>query len=60
LEKAFKASGNKNATAKLLPGLNHLFQKSETGAPLEYGKIEETINPDALKVIGDWIEGVTK
>ena len=60
LERAFKASGNKNATAKLLPGLNHLFQKSETGTPLEYGKIEETINPYALKVIGDWIEEVTK
>jgi fermentation-respiration switch protein FrsA (DUF1100 family) len=60
LERAFKASGNKNATAKLLPGLNHLFQKAETGAPLEYAKIEETINPEALKVIGDWIEDVTK
>ena len=60
LKRAFKASGNKNATAKLLPGLNHLFQKTETGTPLEYAKIEETINPDALKVIGDWIEDVTK
>jgi len=60
LERAFKASGNKNATAQLLPGLNHLFQKAETGVPLEYGKIGETINPEALKVIGDWIENVTK
>ncbi len=60
LERAFKASGNKNATAKLLPGLNHLFQKAETGAPMEYTKIEETINPEALKVIGEWIEEVTK
>ena len=60
LERAFKASGNKNATAKILPGLNHLFQKAETGAPREYAEIEETINPEALKMIGDWIEGVTK
>ncbi|HTY11818.1 MAG TPA: alpha/beta fold hydrolase [Bacteroidota bacterium] len=60
LEFAFKTSGNKNAVAKLLPGLNHLFQKAETGAPLEYGKIEETVDPEALKVIGDWIDGVTK
>jgi len=60
LERAFKVSGNKNAVAKILPGLNHLFQKTETGAPLEYAKIEETINPEALKVIGDWIEGVTR
>jgi fermentation-respiration switch protein FrsA (DUF1100 family) len=60
MREAFKASGNSNATAKLLPGLNHLFQKAETGAPLEYSKIEETLNPEALKVIGDWIAEVTK
>lgn len=60
LEIAFKTSGNKNATAKLLPGLNHLFQKAETGAPCEYAEIEETINPEALIVIGDWVEEVTK
>jgi len=60
MREAFKASGNRNATAKLLPGLNHLFQKAETGAPLEYSKIEETMDPEALKVIGDWIADVTK
>ena len=60
LQIAFKASGNKNASSRLLPGLNHLFQKAETGTPLEYAKIEETVNPEALKVIGDWIDGVTK
>lgn len=60
MRQAFKASGNSNATAKLLPGLNHLFQKAETGAPLEYSRIEETLNPEALKVIGDWIAEVTK
>jgi fermentation-respiration switch protein FrsA (DUF1100 family) len=38
-----------------LPGLNHLFQTSETGAVSEYGKIEETIAPEALKVMSDWI-----
>ncbi|MGA7162271.1 MAG: alpha/beta fold hydrolase [Bacteroidota bacterium] len=60
LELAFKASRNKNAIAKLLPGLNHLFQKAETGTPVEYSRIEETINPGALKVIGDWVEEVTQ
>lgn len=38
-----------------LPGLNHLFQRSETGAMSEYASIDETINPAALQQIGDWI-----
>ena len=38
-----------------LPGLNHLLQTAETGAVSEYGHIEETISPEALKTIGDWI-----
>ena len=48
MELAFKKSGNKRAKAMMLPGLNHLFQKAETGAPLEYSKIDETVNPAAL------------
>ncbi len=38
-----------------LPNLNHLFQTAITGSVDEYGKIEETIAPEALKIIGDWI-----
>ena len=60
METAFAVSGNKEAKAMILPGLNHLFQKSETGSPTEYAKIEETVNPGALKVIGDWIEEKVK
>ena len=56
MERAFAKSGNTRAKAMLLPGLNHLFQKAETGSPTEYAKIEETVNPEALKTMGDWIE----
>jgi len=42
-------------TIKELPGLNHLFQTAQTGLSSEYGKIEETFAPAALKIIGDWI-----
>jgi pimeloyl-ACP methyl ester carboxylesterase len=52
---ALKAGGNKDYTVKELPKLNHLFQTSETGSPAEYGRIEETISPAALELIGDWI-----
>jgi fermentation-respiration switch protein FrsA (DUF1100 family) len=55
IEAALVAGGNKNFTIKELPGLNHLFQTAQTGVPSEYAKIEETISPIALKIIGDWI-----
>ncbi len=55
IKKALEEGGNKNFETLELNGLNHLFQTAETGSPSEYGKIEETISPKALKVIGDWI-----
>jgi len=55
IEAALKAGGNSNMKVIELPGLNHLFQKATTGAPAEYGSIEETINSQALAAIGDWI-----
>jgi hypothetical protein len=47
--------GNKHAEVDELPGLNHLFQDAKTGAPSEYGQIEETISPVALDKIASWI-----
>lgn len=52
---ALKEGGNKDFSIVLLPHQNHLFQTSQTGLPAEYGKIEETISPIALKTISDWI-----
>ena len=60
IEDALKAGGNKDFTIKELPGLNHLFQTATTGSPTEYSKIEETISPTALTIIGDWIAEHTK
>ena len=48
-------AGDRRATVLELPGLNHLFQTATTGAPSEYGKIEQTIAPSALATIADWI-----
>lgn len=55
IKNAVESNGNKQLTVVLLPGLNHLFQTCTTGLPQEYSKIEETISPAALTVIGDWI-----
>lgn len=60
IEKALHEGGNTNYTIKKLENLNHLFQNCETGLPDEYGEIEETFSPDALKIIGDWITEVIK
>ncbi|WPR74483.1 alpha/beta hydrolase [Algoriphagus sp. NG3] len=49
--------GNTNVTTMELPGLNHLFQEAETGAPSEYEEIEQTFSPKAMEVILEWIKG---
>jgi fermentation-respiration switch protein FrsA (DUF1100 family) len=55
VEHALRDGGNPDVTAEILPGLNHLFQTAETGAPAEYVGIEETMSPVALARIADWI-----
>ncbi len=55
IEKALKKGGNMRVTVKELPDLNHLFQTCKTGSVAEYGVIEETIAPVALKAIADWV-----
>jgi pimeloyl-ACP methyl ester carboxylesterase len=52
---ALKMGGNRDVAVVELAGLNHLFQHCQTGSPAEYGKIDETIAPEALQIIGDWI-----
>ncbi|HEY4759873.1 MAG TPA: hypothetical protein VIH42_04765 [Thermoguttaceae bacterium] len=53
IEEALKSGGNTNYLVKELPGLNHPFQTANTGS--EYEFIEETMSPDALKLISSWI-----
>lgn len=55
MKSAFARGGNPDATVQLLPGLNYMFQKADTGLGWEYVKIPETISPDVLQIIGDWI-----
>lgn len=38
-----------------IEGVNHLFQHCQTGSINEYGSIEETISPDVLGIICNWI-----
>ena len=49
---------SKKNRIKQYPGLNHLFQHSATGVPTEYGEIEETIAPEVLSDIAEWINSI--
>ena len=49
---------SKDNLIKEYPGLNHLFQHCTTGLPTEYGQIEDTISPEVLKDIAEWINNL--
>lgn len=55
LEKALRAGGNQNFQVIEMEGLNHLPQSSTSGSMSEYASIEETISPQALAAISDWL-----
>ena len=55
IKQALESGGNKDFTIVKLEGLNHLFQTAETGQESEYAAIEETIAPQVLTLISDWI-----
>ena len=52
---ALAAAGNRSATVKELPGLNHLFQTCQLCTVAEYGQLEETMAPVALEEMSRWI-----
>lgn len=55
IEESLKKSQSKSYMIKELPGLNHLFQSCKSCTVAEYGQLEESFSPAALKVIGDWL-----
>jgi dienelactone hydrolase len=48
-------ANDRDVTIIEMPGLNHLFQHATTGSPAEYGGIEETLAPEFLQTVSDWI-----
>ncbi len=55
IQKALQEGGNKEFQTAELPGLNHLFQHCPTGSPTEYGGILETMAPEVLNAVSDWL-----
>ena len=56
IELSLQMGGNNDYTIEKMEGLNHLFQTAETGQDSEYPKIEETIAPQVLALISNWIK----
>ena len=55
MKSALSKGHNHDAKVKVLPGLNYLFQKANTGLAREYASIPETMSPLALETIESWI-----
>ena len=55
IREALEEGGHTDFELVEMPGLNHLFQTAETGAPAEYASIEETMSPVALEKLSSWI-----
>lgn len=51
-------AGNKNFKVMAIPELNHLFQHAKTGKVNEYAIIEETISPEVLSIMKNWIRSL--
>lgn len=58
IKEGLEKGGNKKVTAILYPGKNHLMQDAATGELSEYGEIENTIAPDVVADIVNWIKNL--
>lgn len=56
-EAAFRAAGNKDVTAKVVPSVNHLFVVDPDGYPPNYAKLPAPvrIQPEVVGTIVDWL-----
>ncbi len=59
IEENLKKAWNRHYRVMEMEGMNHLFQKCTLCTVEEYSKIEETISPEFIAVITDWLKQVT-
>jgi len=56
IAKTAREAGNRDVTARVFPGLNHLFLPARTGALGEYSSLStSTIPDDVMKQLTDWL-----
>lgn len=56
ISKALKKSKSPSYEVKILPGLNHLFQKCTLCSVSEYGMLEESFSETALAEMASWLQ----
>ena len=54
---AFRESGNRDVTAMIVPGVNHLFVVDSVGFPGDYAKLPApvSLDPHVVGMIADWL-----
>lgn len=60
ITKALQEAGNTDYTVVEIPKVNHILQRCQIGTDAEFSQIEETIAPEVLKTVVDWIVVKTK
>ncbi len=56
LEKAFRAAGNRDVTAKILPNLNHLFVYDPDGFPGRYTELKSfSVDRATIGLVVEWL-----
>ena len=61
ITKAARDAGNRDVTARVFPGLNHLFLPSKTGSVIEYSSLTtNSIPDDVMKELTEWLSGRLK
>jgi uncharacterized protein len=48
-------AANPDHTERKMPGLNHMFQHCQACTQQEYTQLDETISPEVLNIVSDWI-----
>jgi uncharacterized protein len=56
IKKALQKSKSPFYEVKILPGLNHLFQKCDQCSVVEYGMLDETMSETALAEMAQWLQ----
>ncbi len=60
MDEVVKKRGDGSFVTKIVPGVNHLFQKCSTGGIDEYAKIEQTMDEGALAMLVDYVVSQAK
>lgn len=58
--KALDKSKVKTKSIREIEGVNHLFQECTLCTVQEYGQLEQTIKPEVLDIVGDWLDANVK